>query len=66
MNYLIKFAQTGNPNGLGRPTWTPFDLKNNQYMEFSEVVAMTDICRLEKYKLLEDFYDRQRMNQPIY
>ncbi|HEY91501.1 MAG TPA: carboxylesterase family protein [Dehalococcoidia bacterium] len=59
MDYWVQFARTGNPNGAGRPDWTPFDVKQNRYMEFGRVAAMAAVSRVEKYALLEAFFDRR-------
>ena len=58
MDYWVQFARTGDPNGSNRPPWTPFDVGRNQYMEFGRVAAMADVSRMEKYALLEAFFDR--------
>jgi para-nitrobenzyl esterase len=58
MDYWVQFARTGDPNGPDRPRWTPFDVEQNQYMEFGRVAAMADVSRMEKYALLEAFFDR--------
>jgi len=57
-DYWVQFARTGDPNGPGRPHWTPFDVQQNQYMEFGRTAGMADVSRVEKYALLEAFFDR--------
>ncbi len=34
MDYWVQFARAGDPSSPGRPRWTVFNLKQNQYMEF--------------------------------
>ena len=58
MDYWVQFARTGDPNGTGKPNWKPFDVEQDRYMEFGKVAAMTDVSRMEKYALLEAFFDR--------
>ena len=33
-SYWVNFVATGNPNGKGLPTWTPYDLHTEPFMEF--------------------------------
>ena len=58
MDYWVQFARTRDPNSADRPRWTPFDVEQNQYMEFGRTAAMADVSRTEKYALLEAFFDR--------
>lgn len=58
MNYWVQFARTGDPNHADSPQWARFDVAQNQYMEFGDVAAMTDVARMDRYALIEAFYDR--------
>jgi para-nitrobenzyl esterase len=58
MDYWVQFAHTGDPNGPDRVHWERFNLQKNQYMELGRAAAMTSVSRMNKYKLIENFYDR--------
>ena len=58
MNYWVQFARTGDPNSADNPQWAPFDVAQNQYMEFGEAAAMTDVARMDRYDVIEAFYDQ--------
>ena len=51
MDYWVQFAKAGDPNGPDRTNW-------DRYMEFAGDAAMTGVSRLDKYGLLEDYYNR--------
>lgn len=38
-DYWVSFAKTGNPNGNGRPQWSPYDVKSDALLEFSPTGA---------------------------
>lgn len=40
--YWVNFAKTGNPNGAGLPTWEPFDLTSERYLNFGETIEQGD------------------------
>ncbi len=53
-SYWTNFAATGDPNGKGLPTWVPYDLTTEPYLEFGDAVTL-------RYHLLKkqlDFLDR--------
>jgi len=54
----VRFATSGDPNGDG-PRWEPFSEARNQYLEIDQTAEMTDVARVEKYDLLEAFYEGQ-------
>lgn len=35
-DYWANFVKSGNPNGMGLPAWTPFDLKGRKVMELGD------------------------------
>lgn len=39
-SYWVNFAATGDPNGKGAPTWAPYDLTREPYLEFGEAVVL--------------------------
>ncbi len=52
-SYWVRFAKTGDPNGDGAPTWSPYDATNEKYL----VIAPT-IAEQTQYKAaLCDFWD---------
>ncbi len=57
MDYWVQFARTGDPNIPGKPQWTPFNAVRGRYMQFDRTAAMAEVARLEKYNLLEGFYE---------
>ena len=38
-SYWVNFAATGDPNGKGLPTWAPYDLTREPYLEFGDAVV---------------------------
>lgn len=35
-DYWVSFAKTGNPNGAGRPVWSPYLTADRRYMGFDD------------------------------
>ena len=53
-SYWINFARTGDPNGKGLPTWTPYDPAAEPYLDLGDRVQL-------KHHLLKaqlDFLER--------
>lgn len=56
--YWVNFAQTGNPNGTGLPTWEPFDPETEKALIFDTDTRMQAIPHLDKLHLLEQYHQR--------
>jgi para-nitrobenzyl esterase len=39
-SYWVNFATTGSPNGKGLPSWEPYDLTTEPYLNFGESVVL--------------------------
>jgi len=55
-SYWVSFVKTGDPNGPGRPAWTPYDPADEPYLEFGDTI--TPGRHLLKAQL--DFQERAR------
>ena len=49
----IAFAQTGNPNHVGLPHWSPYSLSHRETMSFDAQTQLIDDPRREERKLVE-------------
>jgi len=54
--YWTNFAEQGNPNGEGVPTWPDFTSAREQLMRFDRVAAVSGVPNLEGLKLFDYFY----------
>ena len=57
--YWVNFAKTGDPNGKGLPKWTPYNAKDEPYMDFGDVVQMRNHLLKEQLDFLEQFQRRR-------
>ena len=53
MSYWVNFATTGDPNGKGLPTWTPYNVKDEPYMDFGDSIQIRNHLLKEQLDLLE-------------
>ena len=57
--YWVNFAKTGDPNGKGLPKWTPYNEKDETYMDFGDVVQTRQHLLKSKLDFLEQFQRRR-------
>ena len=60
----VRFAETGNPNGGGRPDWPAYTSTNEAYMELGETLAPKERLRMAQTQLIEDVLAEERSRQP--
>lgn len=59
-SYWVNFATTGDPNGKGLPTWTPYQPQDDRLMEFKDSPVMTRIPNTPALDFLDRYQDKQR------
>ncbi len=64
-DYWVAFAQSGNPNGSGRPRWEEFDTRTQQVLQLGDSVAMTPISHRARLEFWDEFYARRRDGSQI-
>ncbi len=52
-SYWANFVKTGDPNGRGLPTWTPYDPQNEAYLDFGDPVRERNHLRKAQLDFLE-------------
>jgi para-nitrobenzyl esterase len=57
--YWVNFAKTGDPNGKGLPKWTPYNEKDETYMDFGDVVQTRQHLLKSQLDFLEQFQRRR-------
>ena len=57
--YWVNFAKTGDPNGKGLPRWTPYNEKDEPYMDFGDVVQVRQHLLKSQLDFLEQFQRRR-------
>jgi para-nitrobenzyl esterase len=57
--YWVNFAKTGDPNGKGLPKWAPYNLSDEPYMDFGDVVQLRNHLLKEQLDFLEQFQKRR-------
>jgi para-nitrobenzyl esterase len=57
-SYWVNFATTGDPNGKGLPTWTPYDAANEPYMDLGDTFTMKNHLLQPQLDFLERFQNR--------
>jgi len=58
-NYWINFATTGDPNGKGLPTWTPYSLETEPYLDFGDTVQLRNHLLKDQLDFLERVQKRR-------
>jgi para-nitrobenzyl esterase len=58
-NYWVNFATTGDPNGKGLPTWTPYDSEAEPYLDFGDAVQLRNHLLKDQLDFLERFQKRR-------
>ncbi|HEY3139091.1 MAG TPA: carboxylesterase/lipase family protein [Blastocatellia bacterium] len=58
-SYWVNFATTGDPNGKGLPRWIAYDLKDEAYMEFGDVVQVRNHLLKEQLDFIEQVQKRR-------
>jgi para-nitrobenzyl esterase len=53
-SYWVNFATTGEPNGAGVPTWPPYNVAEEPYMELADAPVSKKFLR----KAALEFFDR--------
>ena len=59
-SYYVNFATTGDPNGKGLPQWPAFTNANQSVMVFDAAPSARPYPMLEKVKVYDAFYERNR------
>ena len=54
-NYWVNFAGTGDPNGKGLPTWSPYNAEAEPYMDFGDQVQLRNHLLKEQLDFQEQF-----------
>lgn len=57
--YWVNFAKTGDPNGKGLPKWTPYNAKDEPYLDFGDVVQLRNHLLKAQLDFLEQFQKRR-------
>ena len=58
-NYWVNFAITGDPNGKGLPTWTPYSSETEPYLDFGDAVQLRNHLLKDQLDFLEQFQKRR-------
>jgi len=58
-SYWVNFATTGDPNGKGLPRWIAYDLKDEAYVEFGDVVQVRNHLLKEQLDFIEQVQKRR-------
>ena len=58
-DYWANFIKTGDPNGEGLPTWTPYTQENRQVMELNYGPHMVDEPDADIIKMLTRYHQYQ-------
>jgi para-nitrobenzyl esterase len=58
-NYWINFATTGDPNGKRLPTWTPYSLETEPYLDFGDTVQLRNHLLKDQLDFLERVQKRR-------
>lgn len=58
-SYWVNFARTGDPNSKGLPSWIPYNLKDEAYMEFGDVVQVRNHLLKEQLDFIEQVQKRR-------
>ena len=59
LNYWLNFAKTGDPNGVGLPTWEEYKNNNDPVMELGENVGKIPDKYLKAYGIFDEFQTRK-------
>jgi para-nitrobenzyl esterase len=57
--YWVNFATTGDPNGKGLPQWTPYNPKDEPYMDFGDTVQLRNHLLKDQLDFQEQFQKRR-------
>lgn len=55
-NYFVNFVKTGNPNGVGLPTWDT--VKNGKYMVINQNSQQQPIADTKRYAIMDSFFNK--------
>jgi para-nitrobenzyl esterase len=61
--YWVNFAVTGDPNGEGLPTWTPFDEDEGAYMEMAAEPALGHHLLADELRFFDRFNAAQEVGE---
>jgi para-nitrobenzyl esterase len=53
-SYLVNFAKSGNPKGLGHESWKPFD-GNMSFINLGDTISSMELSK-EMAKFWQDYY----------
>jgi para-nitrobenzyl esterase len=62
-SYWVNFATTGDPNGKGLPTWTPYDVSSEPYLDLGDTVQTKNQLLKPQLDFLETFQQRRQTSQ---
>lgn len=58
-DYWVNFATTGDPNGKGLPRWTPYNRKEEPYLDFGDMVELRNHLLKQQLDFIEEFQKRR-------
>ena len=58
-SYWVNFAMTGDPNGKGLPTWTPYNSDTEPYLDFGDAIQLRNHLLKDQLDFLERFQKRR-------
>jgi len=59
-SYWSNFAITGDPNGRGLPTWSPYDAQTEPYLDFGDSSVLRNHLRKAEVDFFERFQSRSQ------
>jgi para-nitrobenzyl esterase len=62
-SYWVNFATSGDPNGKGLPSWTPYDTGTEPYLDLGDAVQVRNHLLKAQLDFLEQAQQRRQPSQ---